>query len=109
MDRIEAPGESVTERGRTRMVELPNVAIDRTATPRESLLWADLLPSDCSGIVTEWLHTGRAVVRLTAVVENAHREGLDVVAWRAVKTREEIASLRAGGVDGVTADRWDIA
>jgi glycerophosphoryl diester phosphodiesterase len=43
------------------------------------------------------------------VVEAAHREGLDVIAWKAAKTRGEIANLRAAGVDGVTADRWDIA
>ncbi|RXK51707.1 glycerophosphodiester phosphodiesterase [Halorientalis pallida] len=45
----------------------------------------------------------------TDVVDQAHREGLDVIAWKAAKTREEIANLRAAGVDGVTADRWDIA
>lgn len=43
------------------------------------------------------------------VVRRAHREGLDVVAWKAAETEEEIAALRSAGVDGVTADRWDIA
>jgi glycerophosphoryl diester phosphodiesterase len=45
----------------------------------------------------------------TDVVERAHSRDLDVIAWKAAKTREEIATLRAAGVDGVTADRWDIA
>ena len=66
MDRIEAPGKSVTERCRDRIADLPNVTFDDATTPRESLLWADLLVSDCSGIVTEWLHTGRPLVQLTA-------------------------------------------
>jgi|GEM_PF-1644986 len=68
MDRIEEPGESVTERCRQRIADLPNVTFDDEATPRESLLWADLLVSDYSGIVTEWLHTGRPLVQLTDVV-----------------------------------------
>lgn len=45
----------------------------------------------------------------TDVVERAHDEGLDVVAWKAARTRREVAALRSVGVDGVTADRWDIA
>ncbi|AQL43623.1 glycerophosphodiester phosphodiesterase [Halorientalis sp. IM1011] len=45
----------------------------------------------------------------TDVVERAHGQGLNVIAWKAAKTSEEIADLRAAGVDGVTADRWDIA
>ncbi len=44
----------------------------------------------------------------TDVVDEAHDRGLDVVAWKAARTPEEIAALRAAGVDGVTADRWDI-
>ncbi|WP_336001843.1 glycerophosphodiester phosphodiesterase [Halorientalis halophila] len=45
----------------------------------------------------------------TDVVEEAHAVDLDVIAWKAAKTQEEIATIRACGVDGVTADRWDIA
>ncbi|MHB9286519.1 glycerophosphodiester phosphodiesterase family protein [Halobacteriales archaeon Cl-PHB] len=45
---------------------------------------------------------------LADVVDEAHDRGLDVVAWKAARTPEEIAALRAAGVDGVTADRWDI-
>jgi len=67
MDRIEEPGESVTERCRQRIADLPNVTFDDEATPRESLLWADLPVSDYSGIVTEWLHTGRPLVQLTDI------------------------------------------
>ncbi|RXK51705.1 hypothetical protein [Halorientalis pallida] len=66
MDRIEEPGRSVTERCRGRIAELANVTFDDASTPRESLLWADLLLSDCSGAITEWLHTGRPLVQLTA-------------------------------------------
>jgi len=35
MDRIEEPGESVTERCRQRIADLPNVTFDDEATPRE--------------------------------------------------------------------------
>ncbi|WP_136716303.1 glycerophosphodiester phosphodiesterase [Halorientalis salina] len=45
----------------------------------------------------------------TDIVTAAQNEGLDVVAWKAARTADEIAALRAVGVDGVTTDRWDIA
>jgi len=44
----------------------------------------------------------------TDVVSAAHERGFDVIAWKAAKTPEEVAALRAVGVDGVTADRWDL-
>lgn len=65
MDRLEEPGKTLTEACRDRIDDLPNVEFDDDSTPRESLLWADLLISDCSGIVTEWLHTGRPLLQLT--------------------------------------------
>ncbi len=71
MDRREEPGKSVTERCRERIADLPNVAFDDADTPRESMLDADLLLSDYSGIVTEWLHTGRPLVQLTDVAADA--------------------------------------
>ncbi len=67
MDRVEEPGASVTERCRRRIADLPNVVFDEGTTPRESLLWADLLISDYSGIVTEWLHTDRPLIQLTDI------------------------------------------
>ncbi|MFB6165308.1 MAG: glycerophosphodiester phosphodiesterase [Haloarculaceae archaeon] len=45
----------------------------------------------------------------TDVVDTAHDRGLSVIAWKAARTETEIEHLRAAGVDGVTADRWDIA
>lgn len=45
----------------------------------------------------------------TDVVARAHAEGLDIIAWKAVQTSEEVDTLRQLNVDGVTADRWDIA
>ncbi|MGQ4557186.1 CDP-glycerol glycerophosphotransferase family protein [Halobellus sp. GM3] len=65
MDRIEEPGKSVTERCRSRIDDLPNVTFDDSGTPAESLRAADILVSDYSGIVTEWLHTDRPFVQLT--------------------------------------------
>ncbi|MFB6178947.1 MAG: CDP-glycerol glycerophosphotransferase family protein [Halorientalis sp.] len=65
MDRIEEPGKTLTDACKDRIADLPSVTFDDTTTPRESLLWADLLISDCSGIVTEWLHTDRPLVQLT--------------------------------------------
>ena len=45
----------------------------------------------------------------TDVVALARSHGLDVIAWKAARTVEDVRALRAAGVDGVTADRWDIA
>lgn len=45
----------------------------------------------------------------TDVVERAQAAGLRVVAWKAARTPAEVAALRDVGVDGVTADRWDLA
>lgn len=44
----------------------------------------------------------------TDVVDDAHDAGLEVVAWKAARTSEEISAVRNVGVDGITADRWDI-
>lgn len=45
----------------------------------------------------------------TDVVAAAHDAGLGVIAWKAARRRTEIHVLRSLGVDGVTADRWEIA
>ncbi|MDG5776580.1 glycerophosphodiester phosphodiesterase [Haloarculaceae archaeon H-GB2-1] len=45
----------------------------------------------------------------TDIVDAAHDRDLGVIAWKAARTEQEIAELQAAGVDGVTADRWDIA
>ena len=67
MDRVEEPGRSLTERCRERIADLPNATFDDEGTPRESMLDADVLLSDYSGIVAEWLHTGRPLVQLTDI------------------------------------------
>jgi len=67
-DRREEPGRTVTARCMRRIEAMSNVTVDDETSPRESLRWADLLISDYSGIVTEWLHTGRPLVQLTDVV-----------------------------------------
>lgn len=64
-DRREEPGRSLTQRCRDRIADLPNVVFDDDSSPKASVLNADLLVSDYSGIVTEWLHTGRPLVQLT--------------------------------------------
>ncbi|MEA5410094.1 CDP-glycerol glycerophosphotransferase family protein [Haloarculaceae archaeon H-GB2-1] len=71
MDRIEEPGRTVTKRCRERIASLPNVVFDDDTTPRESLLWADVLLSDYSGLVTEWLQTGRPLVQLIDLASDA--------------------------------------
>jgi hypothetical protein len=71
MDRIEEPGKSVTERCRERIKSLPNVTFDDSDTPRGSLRRSDVLISDYSGIVTEWLHTDRPMVQLTDLAGDA--------------------------------------
>ena len=73
MDRREEPGKSVTERCRERIETMPNVTYDGNETPDESMLEADVLVSDYSGIVTEWLHTDRPLIQLTDL-DAAERE-----------------------------------
>jgi CDP-Glycerol:Poly(glycerophosphate) glycerophosphotransferase len=68
MDRTEEPGRSVTEECRKRIETLPNVVFDENPTPRESMLDADVLLSDYSGIIAEWLHTRRPLVQFTDIV-----------------------------------------
>ncbi|MFB6165309.1 MAG: CDP-glycerol glycerophosphotransferase family protein [Haloarculaceae archaeon] len=66
-DVLEEPARSAVRELRERICGLPNVTYDDAWSPVESLLTADVLVSDYSGIVTEWLHTGRPLVQLTAV------------------------------------------
>ena len=66
-DRSEEPGKSVTERCKARIADLPNVTFDDEPTPQASMRDAAILVSDYSGIVTEWLHTGRPLVQCTGV------------------------------------------
>ena len=64
-DRVEEPGKSLTERCRERIEGLSNVTFDDRETPTRSLREADVLVSDYSGIVVEWLHADRPLVQLT--------------------------------------------
>jgi hypothetical protein len=70
-DRREEPGRSLTQRCEERIADLSNVVFDDDSSPKESVLAADLLVSDYSGIVTEWLHTGRPLVQLTDLAADA--------------------------------------
>jgi glycerophosphoryl diester phosphodiesterase len=45
----------------------------------------------------------------TDVVSLARERELDVIAWKAARTVDDVRALREAGVDGVTADRYDIA
>ena len=78
-DRTEEPGRSLTEACRLRIAGLPNVAFDDAATPRESALRSDLLISDYSGVVTEWLHTGRPLIQLTDIAADRNVPEIGVV------------------------------
>jgi hypothetical protein len=64
MDRIEEPGKSLTDRCRERIADMPNVRYDESETPIGSLLASDILVSDYSGIVSEWLHADRPLIQL---------------------------------------------
>ncbi|QSX00695.1 hypothetical protein [Haloterrigena alkaliphila] len=66
-DRREGPGLPVTRECRERIADLPNVVFDTTTTPGESMRRSDVLVSDYSGTITEWLHTGRPLVQLTDI------------------------------------------
>ncbi|WP_339105307.1 glycerophosphodiester phosphodiesterase [Haloterrigena salinisoli] len=45
----------------------------------------------------------------TDVVSAARDRGFDVIAWKAARTADDVRALHEAGVDGVTADRWDVA
>lgn len=45
----------------------------------------------------------------TDVVSAARERGFDVIAWKAARTADHVRALHEAGVDGVTADRWDVA
>lgn len=44
----------------------------------------------------------------TDIVAAARDHGLGVIAWKSARTTDDVRALHAAGVDGVTADRWDI-
>ncbi|WP_436346386.1 CDP-glycerol glycerophosphotransferase family protein [Natronorubrum sp. FCH18a] len=66
-DRREGPGLAITRACRERIAELPNVVFDTTTTPIESMRRSDVLVSDYSGLIAEWLHTGRPLIQLTDI------------------------------------------
>ncbi|PCR91908.1 CDP-glycerol glycerophosphotransferase family protein [Natrinema ejinorense] len=66
-DRREGPGLAVTRACRDRIAEIPNVVFDTATTPTESMRRSDVLVSDYSGSIAEWLHTGRPLVQLTDI------------------------------------------
>lgn len=45
----------------------------------------------------------------TDIVPAARDHGFDVIAWKAARTVDDVRALYKAGVDGVTADRWDVA
>lgn len=69
VDRREEPTRSLTERCRERIERTPNVTFDDRPTPGPSMREADLLVSDRSGIVVEWLHADRPMVQLTDLAD----------------------------------------
>ncbi len=66
-DRREGPGLAVTRACRDRIAKLSNVVFDTTTTPAESMRRSDVLISDYSGSIAEWLHTGRPLIQLTDI------------------------------------------
>ncbi len=66
-DRREGPGLAVTRDCKARIDELSNVVFDTATTPAESMRRSDILISDYSGAIAEWLHTGRPLVQLTDI------------------------------------------
>lgn len=70
VDRDEEPGKSLTAECTARIADMPNVTDDTNTTPRESLLESDVLLSDYSGIITEWLHTGQPLVQFVDIADD---------------------------------------
>ncbi len=57
----------LTQAARRRIDSMGNVEFDDNKTPRSAMMRSSTLLSDYSGIITEWLHTDRPLVQLTAV------------------------------------------
>lgn len=66
-DRREGPGLPVTRECRELIADVSNVVFDTATTPVESMRRSDVLISDYSGSIAEWLHTGRPLVQLTNI------------------------------------------
>lgn len=71
-DRREGPGLAVTRECTARIADLPNVVFDTATTPAESMRRSDVLISDYSGAIAEWLHTGRPLIQLTDIDAPEH-------------------------------------
>ena len=104
-DRTEAPGRSLTEECRERITDLTNVTFDDAETPRESALRSDILISDYSGIITEWLHTGRPLIQLTDVAADRNLPEIGVVAGVDDLGLEAVDDLYEGGYPPAVAER----
>lgn len=55
-----------------------NIILDVDRNPHESMKSADLMISDDSGIVTEWLHTGRPLIQVTDISGNRELRRLGI-------------------------------
>ena len=105
MDRKEEPGRSLTERCRERIAGIPNVEFDEGTTPRESMLWADLLLSDYSGIIAEWLHTRRPLIQFSDVTGERDVPAIGHVTASAALDLETVGELYARGYSDRVAAR----
>lgn len=107
-DCLEQPARDLVRRCRERICELPNVTFDDSWLPIPSLLAADLLVSDYSGIITEWLHTGRPFVQLTNI--RSEQNSVPEIGYATDKLRPEMVDdLYENGLPPATTeqrDRW---
>ena len=106
MDRKEEPGRSLTRECRDRIGDVPNVTFDDDSTPRESVLASDLLLSDYSGIVTEWLHTGRPLVQFADIAaDDAEVPEIGLVTTAAGLDLGTVDDLYENGYPSAVAER----
>lgn len=59
--------DNVAEECRERIEDIDNIEFDDDRTPFESMKMSDILITDDSGLLTEWLHTGRPVIQITDI------------------------------------------
>jgi len=91
--------EAIAEIG-TSHLDVPNGLLFKEG-PRTNLSRA--VDLDCTHVFPHY-----ELCLETDIVSAARNSGLDVVAWKAARTVDDVRALREVGVDGVTADRWDI-
>lgn len=59
--------DSIVEEAERKIESIDNIYLDDDRTPGEAIINSDILITDDSGIMTEWLHTRRPIIQITDI------------------------------------------